>query len=151
MPTPNTDMQRALQQQQTPDVLRKLFYVYSATLGGPTVGIASGASGSGNIIIQADSAFMAQFMAALCYNATTFALIDSPIATVQIKDTGTGAELFNEAQFIRNVFGTAGLPLILPTPRIFSPNSSLQFTVNNLNSANPVIYQLSILGRKLYQ
>lgn len=147
-----TIMQRQIQQKRAAaagatDLLSKFFYGYSATVSA----LASAASGSDTIKIQADSAYLVQALVCFAFNTVTFAEITSPIATVQVTDTGSGTQLFDNPQFIRNVFGTATLPFLMPTPRMLSPNSSLLVTVNNLNSANAVTYQFGFLGQKLYR
>lgn len=127
--------------------IQKVGYVYSATISA----VASGTNGAiGQINIQADSAFLVQYLVGFAHTAA-FALVADPFATVQITDTGSGSNLFNEPQYFRNIFGTASLPLILATPRLLLPNSQLQFTLNNLNSAANMTYQMSFHGRKLYK
>lgn len=157
MANPNQKLLRFLQQQQIQ--LRrearaaegqeedlKLFSVYAVTISA----VASGGNSPGTINIQADSAFMIQYMIGIAFDTVTNAEVASPRARVQIKDTGSGADLFNEPLFFRNIFGTAQLPLVVPTPRILSPNSSLLFSLTNDFSTNPVTYQMALHGRKLY-
>lgn len=142
---------QARAKQMARNAVSQYYYTYSS--GGPNTAlaaVASGATATAQVNIQADAAFMIQALTAFAFNGTTFAEVTSPIATVQVTDTGSGTTLFDVPQMLRNVFGTASLPLFLPTERVLSPNASLLITVNNINSANALTYQFSFLGQKLY-
>lgn len=144
-----TQVVQAIRNQKAP--LKGYGYTYSVGgVGSTLAGIASGASAVDILQIQTDAAFMVQALVAFAYNTTTNVELASPVATVQITDTGSGTTFFDEAQFMRSVFGTASLPLILPTPRILSPGSSLNFAVTNVVSANAITYQFSLIGQKLF-
>ncbi len=132
---------------QSAQLLSKYGYAYS----GEIVALASGANGTTNVIVQADSAFLYQALCCFAYNTVTNAEVASPIAKVQITDTGSGTQLFDNPQFIRNVAGTSQLPFLLPTPRVLQPSATLLITVNNINSANAVTFQFTFHGQKLYK
>ncbi len=130
-----------------PESIAEPFYTYSCFVGG-TAGIATTASGSNSVTIQADSQFMVMALTAAVYVSN--ALVATPYSTVQINDTGSGANLFDQPQIIGSIFGTAQQPSILPRPRQLLPSATLTFTVSNLNSAANAFYYFSLLGRKIY-
>lgn len=126
------------------------FFVYAVDF----PNLASGGSDEGNIQIQADSDFVWKLGAYFARNLTAGAdpTLDTypvPPITVQIVDSGSGRNLFNQAIPINQTFGTASLPFVLPTTRIFRARSNIQFSVSNDGSDDYSIV-LSLIGSKLF-
>jgi len=127
----------------------KEFYTYQEDF----TGVASGASATGNINIQADSDFVMQ---KLTYHADIAAatVTDSsrvvPNMTVIITDTGSGRQLMESAVPIASLFGTGQLPFILPTPRLFLARSTINIVVANFDAAVTYNLRLSFTGYKQY-
>jgi len=127
----------------------KEFFVYEADF----ASVASGASATTNINIQADSDFVLQ---KLTYHAdiASAAVTDSsriiPNATVILTDTGSGRQLMESAIPIPSLFGVGELPFILPTPRLFSARATLTVVVANFDAAVTYALKLSFMGYKLY-
>lgn len=127
----------------------KSFFGYSTTHSS----VASGADDTQSINIEADSAFALQKLA---YFADIAAAVQTdssrviPLATVQIRDTGSGRDLFDNAIPIPSVFGTGKIPFILPEPRIFKPNATLQVIVSNFSASTTYNIRLALLGVKIF-
>lgn len=128
----------------------KDFYVYSAGVDN----LAASGSGSDQITIQADADFVLQKMSFTAFAATPVALTNSsriiPAATVQMIDTASGRELFDEPQDIPGLFGTGELPFIMPTPRLFPARSTVRFDFANLDASTAVRLRLLLIGFKAY-
>jgi len=127
----------------------KEFYTYEEDFSG----IAPGASGTGNINIQADSDFVLQ---KLQYHADIAgaAVNDStrvvPNMSIIITDTGSGRQIMESAVPIPSLFGTGRLPFILPTPRLFLARATINLVVTNFDAAATYNVRLSFTGYKLY-
>ena len=116
--------------------------------------VASGASATGNINIQADSDFVLQkltYYADIAAAAQTANTRVIPNATIVITDTGSGRQLMESAVPIASLFGTGQLPFILPTPRLFQARSTISLIVANFDAAVTYNIRLSFSGYKLYQ
>lgn len=129
------------------------FYEYALDFGT----IAPGSSKTGNIQIQADSAFLWRFGTywagipggGLDQTADTQVI---PPLTIQIADSGSGRQLTNIAipidasPFSRQ----SGLPFPLTPERIFEARSNIQFTVNSLSAATNYRLFIVLHGEKIF-
>jgi len=128
---------------------RRDFYVYEAT----AVALATGASVNDTIQIEADSDFILQKLA---YEADLagVAQLEStqivPNVNIQIIDTGSGRQLMQNPIPIATIFGRGTLPFILPNPRLFMRNSSLQIAFTSFEAAVTPTIRLSFIGYKVY-
>lgn len=124
--------------------------VYSIRIGDSTA-IANGAAGSGTVRIEAESDFLIQHLCGYgrVDNSGELLALGSDELTVQLTDTSTGLQLFDQAQPFRNVFGTARQPYILPTPKLMPANTSLRADITNNTGGDLQLY-LSFLGKKIY-
>ena len=128
----------------------KDFFVYEIDFSS----LANGTNDTGNIDIQADSDFIVQ---KLTYFADIAAAVQTdssrviPLATVQITDTGSGRNLFNNAVPIPSIFGTGQIPFILPMPKLFLARSTVNFTVANFSLASTYNIRLSLIGYKKFR
>lgn len=126
------------------------FFVYAVSIDDLDVG----ESLQANIQIQADADF--KWTKAVYYATIADAVFDSgtvpiPNATVQMVDTGSGRQLFNQAIPIPSIFGTGQLPFILPVPRIFKARSSINFTIANFDAAQDNYnIDLMLIGSKIF-
>jgi len=128
----------------------KEFFVYQEDFSA----LASGASATGNINIQADSDFLLQkltYAADIAAAAFTDSTRPIPECTIIITDTGSGRQLSESAVPIPAFFGTGELPFILPTPRLFLARSTISLVVTNFDAAVTYNLRLSFIGYKLYQ
>lgn len=126
------------------------FFIYQLDF----AGIAAGATGTGNIQIQADSDFK-WIKATHETNIANAAQTDSarviPLATINITDTGSGRQLMSSPSPIENMFGTGLLPFILPVHRIFRARSSISISVANFSAASTYNIRLSLIGTKIFK
>ena len=128
---------------------RRDFYIYEAAV----VAIATGASVNDVINIEADSDFILQ---KLTYSADLagVAQLEStrivPNVTVQIVDTGSGRQLMQNPIPIPSFFGSGELPFILPNPRLFMRNSTIQIAFTSFEAAVTPDIELAFIGYKIY-
>lgn len=128
---------------------RRDFFIYEAAV----VAIATGASVNDVINIEADSDFILQ---KLTYSADLagVAQLEStrivPNVTVQITDTGSGRQLMQNPIPIPSFFGSGELPFILPNPRLFMRNSTLQVAFTSFEAAATPDIELAFIGYKIY-
>jgi hypothetical protein len=129
---------------------RRDFYVYEAE----TLAIGVGVSTNDTIAIEADSDFILQ---KLCYQAddgTGATYTDSsriiPNVSIQITDTGSGRQLMQNPIPVSSFFGTGQLPFILPNPRLFMRNSTIQIAFTSFEAAITPSVRLAFIGYKVY-
>ncbi len=126
-------------------------FIYST----PTaVALATSGSGTAVIQIQADSVFELQRLAFSAYvTGTPDTAVTFPPVTLQINDTGSGANLFDQPVMLGTVaYGGAGFgPFPVSSPRFFAPNSTLTLSLANLSAANAYTVRVSLQGRKLFK
>ena len=138
-----------LREYETVSSFRRDFYVYEAAVNA----IATGASANDSIQIEADSDFILQKLVQWTDNAgvqQTAATRVIPNVTVQITDTGSGRQILNQPTPIGAIFGDGNLPFILPNPRLFMRNSTIQVAFTSFEvAATPDIF-LGFVGYKIY-
>ena len=107
-----------------------------------------GTSVTRTLQIEADSDFHSLKMTYLA-NIAAAALTDStrviPLIRIQVQDTGSGRNLFNQAVPIPTIMGTGELPFIIPLKqgRQFKSNSGITFTLTNYSAA--VNYNIDVV------
>lgn len=131
---------------------RRDFYAYQAAVN--TLAGTVGAQLQDIISIEADANFYLTKMAATgligdaAPTAAPFGVI--PAVSVQINDTGSGRNLFNEPVPLASIGGQAGLPFVLDYPRLVQRNSTLQVTFANLSTQAYSDIFLTLIGFKVY-
>lgn len=113
--------------------------------------VASLATSTAQMNVQADADFLIQSISFTAIDDVTFAQVSAPVCTVQLTDSGSGANLFDRAIPLLNFAGTAQLPFILPVPRLLSKNSTLTGTLTNNTVTNAITYYITFHGQKLYR
>lgn len=134
---------------EDPTYKRRDFYVYEAE----ALAIAAGGSANDVINIEADSDFILQKLAYQADNAgaqQTDSTRVIPNVTVQITDTGSGRQLMQNPVPIESFFGYGALPFILPNPRIFMRNSTIQIAFTSFEAAATPNVRLAFIGYKIY-
>jgi hypothetical protein len=134
---------------ETVDSFRRDWYVYEAAV----AAIAVGASANDTIAIEADSDFILQkltFHADIAGAAQTDATRVVPNVSVQITDTGSGRQLMSQPIPIPAIFGTGELPYILPNPRLFMRNSTIQIAFTSFEAVITPDILLAFSGYKIY-
>lgn len=112
----------------------KDYYSYSALVSS----LASGASQSASISIEADSEFVAvkySYFVDIAGATQTDATKVVPLISMELTDTGSGRSLQNIALPIDTIAGRGDLPFILPQPRRFKAKSTIQFRFTNYSAA----------------
>jgi len=128
---------------------RRDFYTYESE----TVALAVGGSSNDVINIEADSDFILQkltYQADLAGVAQAQATRVIPNVLVQLIDTGSGRQLMQNPIPIPNIFGTGAIPFILPNPRLFMRNSTIQVAYTSFEAADTPTIRLSFIGYKVY-
>lgn len=126
------------------------YFVYSIDF----TNLDAGQSDNGQIQIQADSDF--KWVSAIYYITIADAVFTAetrpmPNITVQITDSGSGRQLFNQPVPVPSVFGQGVLPYMLPIPRIFKARSSIAFAIANFDAAqDDYNLRLALVGTKIF-
>ena len=131
------------------DRTRRDFYTYEAE----ALAIAPAGSANDIINIEADSDFMLQkltFEADIAAAAFTDSARPIPLVTIQIIDSGSGRQLMQNPIPVASLFGTGELPFILPNPRKFMRNSTMQIAFTNFDAAITYNVRLAFIGYKIY-
>lgn len=132
----------------------KDFYVYSTTF----TNIADGAAGTNAINIQADSDFRLEKIT--YHNINNQVLNPAPAIggtieprfTIQITDTGSGRNIFDNPIPVAAIFGIGTVPFILGTPKIFAARSTITVIVTSydvMGFTNTL--RLAFIGTKLFE
>lgn len=126
------------------------FYVYSFQV----ASLAAGASSTVSVNVEADSWFEVAKTAYRASVANATQTNDSrvvPLIDITIFDTGSGKQLSSEPIDIATFAGHDGLPLILPSRRVFQPSSTMRVTFTNTSAAATYTnIQLNFMGNKLW-
>lgn len=142
--SPNVDAQRYMQG-------RRFFYIYQT----PNIAsLAAAASSTNTIQFDVDSIFTWMRIAFFCDLAgaaiTSGARI-LPLVTMQVTDTGSGTNFFNNAIPIPSIGGDGALPFVMPTPQFVQPSASLQFAFTNYSAATTYAnLRIQLIGFKVY-
>lgn len=125
-----------------PHEINAFFYVYSVFFDD----LANAGVGAQQVNIQSDGNFVIQHLIFGCQNAA--ARVSHPDVDVQITDTSSGMTLFDRALPIWMIAGTAELPYLLPTPRVFPASSTISVSATNNDGGARDIY-LAFMGQKV--
>lgn len=131
------------------DTVRRDFYVYEAE----ALAILPAGSANDIINIEADSDFILQkfaFQADIAAAAYTDATRPWPNISVQLIDSGSGRQLMQNPIPVTSFMGTGELPFILPNPRKFLRNSTIQVAFTNFDAAVTYNIRLAFIGYKIY-
>jgi len=128
---------------------RRDFYVYEAAV----AAIAVGGAANDTINIEADSDFILQkltYYADIAGAAQTHGARIVPNVSIQITDTGSGRQLMQAPIPVAAMFGTGSLPFILPNPRLFMRNSTIQIAFTSFEAVITPDVLLAFIGYKVY-
>lgn len=127
----------------------KDFFIYGVNF----LNIAPAAVALATINIQADSRFELHkltFASDLAAGVQTSSSITIPQCTLLVTDTGSGRQLMNQAVDMTTFMGNGQNPFIMSVPKIFLPNTTIQFVLTNYSAAQTYNIRLSLIGAKLY-
>lgn len=125
------------------------FFIY----GTASITVAAAGTGTATIQVQADAAFELQklaFFADIAGAVQTESTRVLPLMTIQITDQGSGRQLFNVAQAIPAMMGDGRMPFILPTTKIFAPNSAIGLDFTNFSAATSYNLRVALIGSKIF-
>jgi hypothetical protein len=131
------------------DRKRRDFYIYEAE----ALALAPAASANDIVNIEADSDFLLQkfaYQADIAAAAYTDSTRPIPNITVQLIDSGSGRQLMQNPIPVSSFMGTGELPFILPNPRKFLRNSTIQVAFTNFDAAATYNIRLAFIGYKIY-
>lgn len=144
VPTPNVDAQRYIEG-------RRMFYIYQT----PNVAsIAAAASATNTIQFDIDSVFCWLRICVFADIAGAVQTVSSlvvPLVTMQVTDTGSGTNFFNNPIPLGAIAGSAQLPFVMPSPQFVQPAASLQFAFANFSNATTYAnLRVQLIGFKVY-
>lgn len=126
------------------------YYTYAASF----TAIASGASQTQFINIEADADFVIEkmaYFADIAGGVQTDSTRVIPIANIALNDSGSGRNLQNQPIALSSIAGQGDLPFVLPLPRIFKANSTISLTLTNTSAATTYAnIQISLIGYKRF-
>jgi hypothetical protein len=135
---------------ETVDRTRRDFYIYESE----SLALVSGGNSNDIINIEADSDFILQkfaYQADIAAAAFTQNTKPLPLITIQLIDSGSGRQLMQNPVPVTSFMGDGQLPFILPNPRLFLRNSTIQVAYNNFDAAVTYNIRLSFIGYKVYR
>lgn len=122
--------------------------------GGPAV--AANGTSQFTLPIQADSHFLAVYVAALVTTTDNLTLVYGNGATgpstklITLVDAGPNQPLSNVAVPLDNLFGTGQNQAALGLPKIFRASGGIGIVVQNLNTTTAHHVRLSFIGIRIY-
>ena len=123
------------------------FYTYVAT----ATALAAAGNTTTSIQIEADSDFWLQKLSFYAINSASSAAVASPNVRVLLTDTGSSRNLSNSPLPVASFAGTGALPFILPNPRLFRRNSSIQVAFTSFEASIGITLNLLLIGVKHYE
>lgn len=119
--------------------------------GADFLNIAAGATATEEIAIQNDSHFLMVAVAGHVVDpANESTVFTSPALTVEIRDQGSGRNLFNRAAAWANVVGTGQLPAYFPYPKLVDRASTITTTIANVDPAQALRVRMNYIGFKIF-
>lgn len=136
--------------QEMPKYIATDFFVYEVDF----ASLASGGSQTNSFTVQQEADFlltkitMTPDIAAAAY---VNAAVPVPLVTIMINDTGSGRNLMSSAVPLPCIFGSGGLPFILPRQRLFVASSVVNITLTNYDAATTYNIRLAFIGEKAFR
>ena len=133
------------------DRTRRDFYIYEAE----SLGLVPGGNSNDIINIEADSDFLLQkfaYQTDIAAAAYTFQNTPIPNISIQLIDSGSGRQLMQNPIPVSSFMGNGQLPFILPNPRKFLRNSTIQVAFTSFEAGAGTTYniRLAFIGYKIY-
>lgn len=128
-----------------------MFYVYQT----PNIASIAAAAQTTNVIqFDIDSVFVWMrtcVFADIAGAVQTPSSLVVPLVTVQVTDTGSGTNFFNNPIPLGSVAGNGPLPFVMPTPIMCQPSASFQFAYANFSAATTYAnLRVQLIGFKVY-
>lgn len=131
------------------------YYAYNGRIGTDAAPLANGVPQVGTVETQADSDFVLTFIMAAVQPTAGGPFQYNANVAWQITDLSTGKPLFSADAAIALTSGAGGFPFVLPAPRVYGPNTSIQVRVTNHDpimngAAGPVGLYFAFHGTRIY-
>lgn len=120
------------------------YFVYTASW----VNLLAAITATVNVPLTADSDFVWDAFNLCAYSAVGV-LVVNPDYLLQVFDTGSGRNLQDNPVHVNNVSGNGQLPYILPEPKLFKGNATIQVTLQNLTAVAARV-DVALIGRKVF-
>jgi hypothetical protein len=127
-------------------IVKKMSYVYNVVIGQPQPLTLAALTVNASLTTLADSDFVLTYLSA-CVNITPAG--DMKVnrnLTLQIQDTSTGKFFFSAPTVMSLVAGAGGFPFVFPAPRVIRPNTTLQLSAQNRDTAQDYNNMFVALG-----
>lgn len=129
--------------------LPKDYFAYAPTT--DFLPLAAATTAAREVLIQADSAFLILDITGTVTDAATDLVVQAtPPLLIQLRDEGSGRNMFSRARHWLDVVGTAQLPKYLDYPKILKPRTTFTVTIQNLSGAAGFNIRPTFHGFKLF-
>jgi len=133
------------------DNLYRSYYVYTLSL----ANIIAGAVETDVVNIENDSQFVwtkTSYFVDIAGAVQTDSSRVIPLINVQITDSGSARQFFDEPQAINSIAGQGNIPFILPSPFVFNNNANINASFSNFSAATDYAnLKISLHGFRVYQ
>lgn len=127
------------------------YYAYTLNI----ASLAAGATDSDTINIENDSQFVwtkTAYFADVAGGAQENDTRVIPLINVQLVDSGSARQFFDEPQPVNSIGGQGAIPFILPAPFIFKNNANINGAFSNFSAATTYAnFRLTLHGYRVYQ
>ncbi len=127
------------------------FYTYTLSISA----IANGATATDSVNIENDSQFVWIKSTYFCDIAGAIQTESNrviPLVNVQITDSGSARQFFDQPQPINSIAGQGNIPFILPAPFIFNNNAKINATFTNFSAGTTYDnLTINLHGFRVYQ
>lgn len=126
------------------------FFIYEVDF----AALAPAGSQTSSFTIQQEADFLLtkiNMTADIAHAAYTQSATPIPLVTIMVNDTGSGRNLMSSAVPLPALFGSGGLPFILPRQRLFVASSVVNITLTNYDAATTYNIRLSFIGEKAFR
>ena len=107
------------------------------------------ATNTQTIAIQSDSDFLWVATSLIVMTAVNTPDI-TPDMEMSVIDSGSGRQLQDAPVHVLNITGNGQWPFVLPEPKVFVGNGSIQVTVTDLSAVAKARVEFSFLGSKIF-
>jgi len=133
------------------DQLTRSYYAYTLNVSS----IAAAGVDTDSINIDSDSQFVwmkTAYFVDIAGAVQTDSSRVIPLINVQLTDSGSSRQFFDEPQPVNNFAGTGNIPFILPSPFVFRSNANINASFTNYSVATTYVnLKISLIGFRVYQ
>ena len=123
----------------------KDFFVYTANF----IPLTASSTQTTNVSIQNDSDFLIIYGVGTVTDTTEASRLTYVPQLVQLRDSSSGRELFDQATHYHNIFGTAEEPAYWSFPKLLRAGSTFSVTLQNLEATDRRV-RIAFAGFKVF-